>query len=219
MRLQIDAGNSPFWRAGHRTWRSDSIENLKSTTSLRSALRQQTREAHDTLDSAMRVTGWTTMQDYAAFLRIQNAARQPIEAFFANTSSIIDAPPAQTGLIARDLAELADQFPGPTITFSHRTQPFALPAHSDPTGAFWAIAGSSLGNRAIARDIATIAGAEGWPTRFLSDERMIRYWKALRPKLDQAASDDTIAAAASAALDVFNHFEKTVRMMDEKSPA
>ena len=69
------------------------------------------------------------------------------------------------------------------------------------------MAGSSLGNRAILRDIELHADSK-MPTAFLADPGMIAFWKALRPDLEQPATDLEAAAAARAAASVFDHFRK-----------
>lgn len=68
------------------------------------------------------------------------------------------------------------------------------------------LAGSSLGNRAILAEIRRKAARKAWapwPSRFLSDEAMLQFWKALRPELENSADVETIEVAIKAADLVF----------------
>ena len=169
---------------------------------LRTGLRDATRQGHDALDLSMRDTGWRDRASYGRFLQMQHAARAPIEKWAGRACPAELSPPPQTRLIEDDLAELGIAPVAPPYEFE-------LPENADPIGLAWAIAGSSLGNRAILHDISKSA-EEDLPTRFLADESMTSFWNSLRPALGEFVSDQEKAAATLAALAVFDHFRATV---------
>jgi heme oxygenase len=117
--------------------------------SLRTHLRAATMAAHDLLDHAMQAaSGWQTCEDYARFLALQYAARLPLEAWLAEHAPADLAPPLQTPLLARDLATLGADLPphGPAFTD-------AAPRPGQALGTVWVLAGSALGNKAIAKQV------------------------------------------------------------------
>lgn len=161
--------------------------------SLRACLKSRTRARHDLLDRTMRQAGWSTPASYARFLQIQFFARSAIESWL-DRESLFPEMPRQAALIAADLAELG-------ATLPPHTNDFSLEDHVEPIGIAWALAGSSLGNRVIQREIPS-----GMPVRFLSDRAMEAYWRRLRTELDAPATGHDAEAAAAAAGSVFDHF-------------
>ncbi|MEX0341168.1 MAG: hypothetical protein AB3N06_01140 [Erythrobacter sp.] len=91
---------------------------------------------------------------------------------------------------------------GPTVPGD--CERFEPPAGSDPLGACWVLAGSSLGNRAILARLGK-SGLQR-PVAFLSDTRMTAYWKQLRPLLERPHSLPDDRAALAAAQATFSHF-------------
>lgn len=171
------------------------------TGDLRVHLRAATMAAHDLLDVAMQAaSGWQQRSDYAQFLALQHAARVPVEAWLAAHAPDDLRPPVQTTLIARDLAALGQPVPQPASAV-------ALPAAGagDVLGAAWVLAGSALGNRAIARQVARIGGGV-WPTAFLDDAAMLAFWQGLRARIERPALPAEATGAARAAAAVFAHF-------------
>ena len=153
----------------------------------------------------MRHTGWQSRESYCRFLQVQLAARLPIEEYFAQFSATCTIPPAQASLILRDLEHMG-------LTPEAQNLPrFELPKHANRVGAFWAIAGSSLGNKAILREVERSAGGRVWPSAFLSDRSMNDYWKGLRKELDRPASHDMTEDVFAAAKAVFSHFHVTAQ--------
>jgi hypothetical protein len=69
------------------------------------------------------------------------------------------------------------------------------------------LAGSALGNRAIAKAVARIGGGS-WPVAFLGDGAMMAFWQGLRARIERPASPAGAAGAAEAAAAVFGHFLK-----------
>ena len=67
------------------------------------------------------------------------------------------------------------------------------------------LAGSALGNRAIARQVSK-AGGGPWPTAFLGDEGAMVFWQELRTRIERPAAPGEAASATRAAEDVFAHF-------------
>lgn len=169
--------------------------------SLRTTLRAATMAAHDLLDHAMQAaSGWQTRADYARFLALQYAARLPVEAWLAAHAPPGLAPPRQTGLIADDLARLAITPPPPAPLF---TLGRAGPGHA--LGTAWVLAGSALGNRAIAKQVRRIGGG-AWPAAFLDDGAMMAFWQVLRTRIERPAAPAEAAGATRAAEAVFAHF-------------
>ena len=169
---------------------------LKAAT-LRTALRVGTKDAHDALDARLGDLPLSTTADYTTFLRIQYEARAPIERWCER--HLNDAvPPAQTPLIADDLAELGAQAPATRGRFR-------LPAGADPDGLRWALAGSVMGNRAMLVQMRK-RGLSHLPDRFLSDEAMLAFWKELRPGLERPVEPNRAASCVAAAEAVFERF-------------
>lgn len=169
--------------------------------SLRTRLRAATMAAHDLLDHAMQAaSGWQTRSDYARFLVLQHAARAPLEAWIAAHSPGELAPPEQTGLIARDLARLGMACPAPAPLFT-----LGRPGTGSALGIAWVLAGSALGNKAIARQVARIGGGT-WPTAFLDDEAAMVFWQSLRTQIERPAAPEEAEGATRAAEAVFAHF-------------
>jgi heme oxygenase len=169
--------------------------------SLRTHLRAATMAAHDLLDHAMQAaSGWQTRADYARFLALQHAARAPIEAWLAAHAPPGLIPPLQTPLLARDLAALGAALPPPAPLF---TLGRCEPGHA--LGTAWVLAGSALGNTAIARQVARIGGG-AWPVAFLGDSAMMAFWQALRSRIETPARPGEAEGATRAAEAVFAHF-------------
>ena len=150
------------------------------------------------LDAIMRNADWSSREGYRSFLQIQHAARQPIERWIDENGAGDMGPPPQSGLIELDLATLGCRPIEAGLNFE-------LPAGADQIGLAWAIAGSSLGNKAILREVSAASAGE-WPADFLSDDRMTDFWKRIRPILDNPCEPTRLAAAETAAMSVFDHF-------------
>lgn len=173
------------------------------TEDLRQTLRAATSHAHDRLDSSMRQVGdWTTRCGYVRFLQLQHAARSSVEKWLSRHARVSDAPPPQTQLIERDLVAMGESAHQLAPDFTH-----------DDTGAdavlgiAWSLAGSSLGNRAILKDVRR-AGGDGAtvPCAFLSDPAMQAFWARLRRRIERPASLHEAAAASRSARALFEHF-------------
>lgn len=160
----------------------------------------------------MAVAGWTTRDGYVRFLQTQLAARLPIEDWASVNCEAALRPPPHSYLMQEDLAELSAKPAAPVSEF-------ALAEGASQLGAVWALAGSSLGNAAILRDVQMAAGDNSWPVRFLSDTAMHTFWKGLLPQLEAQASADAIDAACEGALAVFDHFLKAVRSLQMREAA
>lgn len=168
---------------------------------LRSHLRTATMAAHDLLDAAMQAaSGWQTRDDYARFLELQHAARAPLEDWLEAHAPVELHPPRQTALIAQDLAALGHPVPPPAAAFA-----LAPGARGDMLGAAWVLAGSALGNRAIARQVQRIGGGT-WPAAFLDHGAMLAFWQGLRERIEHRADASEAQGAARAAAAVFAHF-------------
>jgi heme oxygenase len=182
--------------------------------SLRTHLRAATMAAHDLLDHAMQAaSGWQTRADYARFLALQHAARAPLEAWLAAHAPARLAPPSQTGLIAQDLEHLGTPLPSPAPLFT-----IGRPAPGSALGVAWVLAGSALGNKAIARQVARISGGT-WPTAFLGDDGAMAFWQGLRTRIEGPAAPAEAAGATRAAEAVFAHFLAVAEAPEESLPA
>jgi heme oxygenase len=136
--------------------------------------------------------------DYAHFLRIQFDARAPIETWCQTALPQELLPPSQLALIEADLADLGES------AGAASSRPFM--ANTDGAlGIAWALAGSSLGNRAMLADLRKRGGA-ALPTRFLGDGAMPAFFVSLRPMLEQPIDEAVIAAAVAGAHAVFARF-------------
>jgi heme oxygenase len=161
--------------------------------------------AHDLLDHAMQAaSGWQSLPDYARFLALQHAARAPLETWLAARAPAGLRPPAQTPLIAADLAALGVRLPPACRPFDLGLT-LARPAAGEALGVAWVLAGSALGNRSIARAVARIGGG-AWPSAFLDDEAMMAFWQDLRQRIERPAAPAEAAGATRAAEAVFAHF-------------
>ena len=160
-------------------------------TTLRQILRNATAAEHDRLDDSVDGIELADADRYRRFLSMQLMAREPIEEWLEGQDLPLPAPPPQAALIAADLADLGG-------SLSPMPAPFDPPAGSDPIGACWAIAGSSLGNRAMYQSLSRADRADALPKRFLADGAMTEYWKSLKPLLEAPAGGDTAPAVASA---------------------
>ncbi|MXO65273.1 biliverdin-producing heme oxygenase [Altericroceibacterium endophyticum] len=187
------------------------VEYQKSSDSLRHAMRAATREMHDVLDNGMADLDLAEPEDYARFLRFQLGARAPIERWTRENLPVEDRLPEQIPLLLEDLTDLGKPFSLPNRTFT-------LPDEADPIGLSWVLAGSHLGNRAMLADLQT-RNTQSLPVRFLDDDRMIQFWKALKPELEQSVSAQRLTAALSAAKATFAFFLETMRAPGKRQAA
>jgi len=160
-------------------------------------LRRETAASHDRLDGAMAGLELNNPADYALFLRLQLAARAPIERWAALHCEEALRPPQSVSLLLGDLAQLGAESTLPEGTF-------APPTGSHPLGLAWAIAGSHLGNRALLTRLER-QGTD-LPTTFLADPRLLAFWKRIRPLLEIPATEGPAAGALVAAEAVFACF-------------
>lgn len=163
---------------------------------IRDYLKVGTAAEHDRLDSRLGTLVSGSPRDYTAFLDIQYRARLGIEDWLA-VHCTEALPPPQTGLIARDLAELGCDLPAPVPAF-------AVSEGARTLGICWVLAGSALGNRMILTRIAK-AGVER-PAAFLSDPRMGAYWRSLLPRLEAPANGPDVDGLLLGAQATFAHF-------------
>lgn len=173
---------------------------------LRLHLRKATAQAHDRLDAGMRsAAGWDDLSQYSRFLSLQYAARQSVEEWLGEHAEPGLLPPPQTQLIERDLAALDAPIPdAATFAFPDTRRAAVL-------GIAWALAGSSLGNRAILKDMRRAAGGAGtWPENFLADPAMPAFWAELRRQIERPADAQEAEAAQRAAAALFEHFTAAV---------
>lgn len=144
--------------------------------------------------------GWHTRADYARFLAIQYAARKPVELWLADHAPEELQPPVQTDAIVQDLEALGYDVPkvGSSLSVDATTDAAVL-------AVAWVIAGSALGNNAIAAEMRR-DGHGDWPMEFLGGGEMLAFWKRLRIRLNHSPSALQIDSGTNAANAVFDHF-------------
>lgn len=164
---------------------------------LRDELRNSTKQCHDALDAAVRP--WALGEDYLTFLHVQFEARLPFEDWLDSNAPAGLKPPAQTPLLLADIEQS-----GGSRSFDGGGQACQLTPASF-LGVAWALAGSSLGNRAMLarRRKLDLAG----PVSFLSDAAMTEYWTSLLPLLDQRVDRAEFGPVQAGALAVFARFQ------------
>ena len=165
---------------------------------LRAQLRAATRVDHDALDHALGRLDLADRRDYVQFLDAQLTARLGVEQWLFQHCPYEWLPPSQVSLLRRDLEWLGH-------TAGEANSPaFVAPAITPDAwlGAAWVLAGSSLGNKMMERELAPRV-APSWPMAFIRDEAMPRYFKALRPLLESSRSNPSAEWTAHA---VFGHF-------------
>ena len=136
---------------------------------------------------------------------LQHAARHSVEAWLAVHAPPDLLAPAQTPLIARDLSVLG--------TGVSEGEKFSHPdtSRASVLGIVWALAGSSLGNRAILKDVRRAARDDAqWPASFLADDVMLAFWSTLRRQIERPANADEAEAARRSASALFEHFTAAV---------
>jgi len=161
-------------------------------------LRAATQDEHQSLDQELGRLDLAVRGEYACFLRVQHQARRGVERWLASACPSEWLPPSQTALLESDLAELGCAIDDAPVGFALDNEgPVAW------LGTAWVLAGSSLGNTMMERDLSARAPA-GWPMAFLRDAAMPAYFKALRPLL---ASSEINVGAQRAASATFAHFQ------------
>ncbi len=192
---------------------------LQPTHTLRSFLREETAQAHDRLDRMMRQRiGWRGAREYADFLSFQFAARKPVEDWLANSAMADHAPPAQTPLIARDLASLGATLPPTSRKFALPNAPSGY-ADGYAQGVAWVLAGSALGNRAIANEVERAEPDNRLPREFLTDPEMLTFWSHFRRSIERIAPRAEMEVMAAGAAAVFDHFIRELEDWGKPTPS
>ena len=174
---------------------------MASRQTLREWLRIETRALHDRLDESLAPAALSEGDDYARFLDTQYRARLPIERWIGTNA---DAPPPQTPHIAADLVALGRTVPDLDPVADAELRQTLQRESAGALGAYWVLAGSSLGNRAMLSRRRKL-GREG-PVAFLSDPAMPAYFKSLRPRLERVCGHAEAQPAIQAAKLTFERF-------------
>ncbi|MEL7216911.1 MAG: hypothetical protein AAGK01_00605 [Pseudomonadota bacterium] len=125
-----------------------------------------------------------------------------MERWLAETAPKDLLPPAQCPLIEQDLASIDQAAPSALLEFRIPSSTFK---ESHALGAAWVLAGSSLGNLSILKELRR-AGHADWPCAFLGNQEMLAFWQNLRRRTERPAGIDGVEAASAAATAVFDHF-------------
>ncbi len=139
--------------------------------------------------------------DYLRFLHVQLNARIEVEDWCRRHCSKALLPPPQSPAIRRDLAALGCAEAPEPVTFDP-------PAGSEPLGICWVVAGSSMGNRAMAAGLRRRTGGD-WPMHFLGATDLADYFKTLRPLIERPCSETRTRSAIEAADAVFAAFRRS----------
>lgn len=185
------------------------LMRAENVETLRQGLRRCTHALHDNLDNAIAGEARAGSEGYAAFLRVQYAARRPIEEWAAGALQPNFRPPAVSHLVAQDLAALGETPPP--------VESFRLVGDADPIGVAWAIGGSALGNRAMLARMRAVASAS--ETRFLADRSLAQFFTTLLPELEEPAEPKRLHRAVQAAEAVFETFLRAVRHLNLEKAA
>ena len=167
--------------------------------SLRDELNTATRAMHDVLDA--RLSPLAMDADFGRFLQIQHAVRLPVETWMGQVSTELEedclALPLQACLIERDLLDLGLVPLEVEPVFDSRDP-------REAWGVAWALAGSSLGNRAILQRRRR-AGCK-LTHHFLADPAMPAFWSAFRRQIERPLHADLHRHAIVGAQRVFGSF-------------
>jgi heme oxygenase len=177
------------------------VDRASSGASLRALLKRETAGSHDRLDRTIASLELGDPGNYALFLRLQLAARAPIERWAADHCDDALRPPTSVPLLHADLARLG-------VRSALPESEFLPPEGAHPLGLAWAIAGSHLGNRALLTRLPGRGAHQ--PTTFLADPRLPVFWKHLRPQLEIPADEAPAAGALAAAEAVFACFTRAL---------
>ncbi|RDC60623.1 hypothetical protein HME9302_01837 [Alteripontixanthobacter maritimus] len=179
---------------------------------LRTILRRETIALHDRLDRAISRFDRTTVAGYARFLKIQYAARKGAEDWAGQMLPHALCPPPLASLISADLTQLGRSMPEAEHTAI--LAGIDTSSQSAALGAAWVLAGSSLGNRMMLRQVCD--AAPQMPVAFLSDPAMPQFFARLRPLLEEDVRDPAPAIRSATAM--FEHFVQ-VALADERLAA
>lgn len=171
-------------------------------------------------------TGWHSCDSYIEFLKLQYQARRPVEGWLIANAPEHLRPPLQCDLILQDLTALGM---GKRLDASSTSEtPFDIGSGSKAEreakslGAAWTLAGSSLGNRSILKEIGQSSShseSAPWPHSFLADPKMLAFWGNLRRLIERPAAETEICQASQASLAVFDHFIMMLRDQTQKTKA
>lgn len=164
---------------------------------LRDHLRLATKGEHDRLDASVGALDIAAVDDYRRFLSMQLAARRPVEAWLADRNAPCGPPPSLVPLIEADLRSLGGAVASSPVAFDP-------PPEADVIGAYWAIAGSSMGNRAMQVRLSRVS--PDFPAEFLSDPATVRYWQKLKPLIEAPCEESEAQHAIACARAVFATF-------------
>lgn len=167
------------------------------TRSLRAWLKSATRERHDALDRAMGMDAPAEDRAYARFLSVQYAAHSTLERWAEEICPPGWRHPAQSVLVARDLASLEIPLPAPL--------PLDGAEAPDWRGLAWALGGSSLGNRTML--VRRRKAGSDCASAFLSDPALPAYFARILPLLAERMHEPSAAGAIRAANAAFACFE------------
>lgn len=164
-------------------------------------LRENTREAHGSVDQLFGGLMLSTRRDYLLFLLSHYLAHQTLDNYFSIVLPHEERPPCVSPLLARDLLALG-------LTCEMET-PFSIGEAMAPLGVSYVIAGAHFGQRVLrsrwsrSSDRSVLdAGA------YLSSQDMALFWPIVRKKMEtKKPSGCDLARLVDSANATFGLFE------------
>ncbi|MCP1198815.1 biliverdin-producing heme oxygenase [Notoacmeibacter sp. MSK16QG-6] len=191
---------------------SPAASRPSAARSLRHGLREETREAHEALDTVMSQYRLDDASNYAAFLRIHEAVLPAIERALEAEGIAADLPDwpmrQRRDALAADLAEL----PGspPCLMASPPDLP-DLSSRAARFGATYVLEGSRMGAKLLVRSVPE--GDRRFPTRFLRHGESEKLWPSFVAALDDADKNGiSHDVAIHAARHIFAVYEQAARV-------
>jgi heme oxygenase (biliverdin-IX-beta and delta-forming) len=170
--------------------------------SARTALRAETRDAHERVDALFGRFDLGTRDGYAAFLATQASAFLPVEAALDAAGAAVfvpDWPERRRGAALRaDLADLSVTAPELSLPPPH------FPGKAPVLGALYVIEGSRLGGALLKRALPA-----AFPRRFLDARQAAGSWRRLLELIERDLfRPEARSAAIAAACAVFERFAR-----------
>jgi heme oxygenase len=178
----------------------------------RAALRAATAEEHKKVDTAFSRFRLADETGYRAFLRAQAGGFLPIEAALdrGNAAGILaDWPARRRGdLLRADLADL--NVTAPELFLA----PDFVSGKAPMLGAIYVLEGSRLGGAVLKKAVPS-----QFPRRFLEASQAAGSWRSFLQALDEFLTrPDDLAAAITAAREVFARFEEAAQRQWRQEP-
>lgn len=141
--------------------------------SLRHRLRSDTRTAHETLDGIVVNLHLANFQDLSVFLRAHCRALTSLDLSFCG----------QHNLVSHQLSTVQSDIQRLQITPSRPFRGGSVTGNLDPDGVTYVIAGSHLGGKILAKQLALSEDPRVLPLQLFNDDRVALTWTNLVARL------------------------------------